>query len=445
VSVSARLSVLIVAEYASTSMAGEARLPLHYYRILRSRGVDVHLLVPDRNRDELLTLFPEDADRLHFTADTWLHRLLWAIHQWLPERLSWFTAGTAMRLLTQWIQGRIAHKLIRRHGINLVHLPIPVTPREPLAIYDLGVPVMLGPMNGGMNYPPDWNSRHPVVDLFMQAGQPIAELLNRLIPGKLRSQLILVANQRTRAALPAGLKTPIVQLTENGVDLRIWSGRGRALSGQSVAVPHFVFIGRLIHWKGADMLLDAFAALIKQQPASLTIIGDGREMNNLIAQVTAMGVSWGRDICQSGIANHVTFAGWLSQPACAEVLAQSDSLVLPSLLESGGAVVLEAMAMGLPVIAADWGGPRDYLDSSCGILVPPACRPEMVRDLTIAMAQLAQDPKLRQQLGAAGQALVYEKYDWERKVDRVMDLYDDLVNPRKIMSVKSKAWATIAG
>jgi glycosyltransferase involved in cell wall biosynthesis len=425
--INSKLCLLIVAEYASMAMAGEPRLPVHYYRILRSRGMDVHLLVPERNRDELLALFPEDADRLHFTADLWLHRLLWSIHQLLPERLSWFTAGTAMRLLTQVIQGRVAKQLIRRHGINLVHLPIPVTPREPVAIYDLGVPIMMGPMNGGMTYPHGWQSCRPVVDGFMRIGRPISRGLNRLIPGKRRAQLLLVANERTRSALPGKLTMPVVELAENGVDLRLWTGEARSLSGQDVAVPHFVFMGRLIQWKGVDMLLESFATLIQAKAASLTIIGDGDELAPLTALATALGLNWTADSDRQGLANQVTFVGWRSQTEAAEIFRQSDVFVLPSVLESGGAVVLEAMAMGLPVIAADWGGPADYIDEHCGMLIATDNRQQLIDDLAVAMLCLAESPELRLRLGVTGRLKVYRDYDWERKVDRMVDLYDGLL------------------
>jgi glycosyltransferase involved in cell wall biosynthesis len=429
-SVNSKLHLLIVAEYASMKMAGEARLPFHYYRILRDRGVDAHLLVHERNRDELLAMFPGDVDRLHFSSDIWLHRLLWSIHQRMPERLSWFTAGTAMRLLTQVIQGRMAKQLILRHCLNLVHLPIPVTPREPLAIYNLGVPMMVGPMNGGMSYPQGWSSKSPLVDWFMQAGQPISNGLNQLIPGKLRAQLLLVANSRTRSALPSNVTMPVVELPENGVDLRLWTGEARALSGQSVEVPHFVFMGRLIRWKGADMLLEAFAALIREQSASLTIIGDGNEMSNLRDLATALGVKWSSDGDQTGRVNEVAFVGWRSQAEAAAIFRHSDVFVLPSVLESGGAVVLEAMAMGLPVIAADWGGPADYVDESCGMLIATQDRQQLIDDLAVAMRRLAQDSELRLQLGQEGRLRVYRDYDWERKVDRMVDLYDGLLAER---------------
>jgi glycosyltransferase involved in cell wall biosynthesis len=422
-----KLCLLIVAEYASMAMAGEPRLPVHYYRILRSRGVDVHMLVHERNRNELLTLFPEDADRLHFSADIWLHRLLWSFHRWLPERLSWFTAGTAMRLLTQVIQGRIAQQLIRRHRINLVHMPIPVTPREPVAIYDLGVPVMIGPMNGGMSYPKGWRSKNHLVSWFMRVGRPVGRGLNRLIPGKRRAELLLVANARTRSALPVGLAMPVVELAENGVDLRLWTGEARSLSGKAVAVPHFVFMGRLIQWKGVDMLLESFAALIQTQAASLTIIGDGDEMASLTALATSLGLTWSLDGGQQGLANQVTFVGWQSQAEAVEIFRRSDVFVLPSVLESGGAVVLEAMAMGLPVIAADWGGPADYIDEHCGMLIATDNRQQLIDDLAVAMLCLAESSELRLRLGMTGRLKVYREYDWERKVDRMVDLYDGLL------------------
>ncbi len=86
-------------------------------------------------------------------------------------------------------------------------------------------------------------------------------------------------------------------------------------------------------------------------------------------------------------------------------------------------MVLEAMAMGLPVIATNWGGPRDYVDSGCGILIEPASREALVNGLTDAMLKLAQSPDLRQRMGRAGQERVMKHFDWERKLDRIIEIY----------------------
>jgi glycosyltransferase involved in cell wall biosynthesis len=84
------------------------------------------------------------------------------------------------------------------------------------------------------------------------------------------------------------------------------------------------------------------------------------------------------------------------------------------------------MALGLPVIAADWGGPADYLDERCGILVSPTPRDTFAARLADAMCRLAQSPQLRKRLGAAGASKVAEQYNWGDKVDRMVALYEEV-------------------
>jgi glycosyltransferase involved in cell wall biosynthesis len=124
-----------------------------------------------------------------------------------------------------------------------------------------------------------------------------------------------------------------------------------------------------------------------------------------------------------GLGSVVKFSGWLSQEACATRLRDADVLVLPSLYECGGAVVLEAMAMGLPVIATAWGGPIDYLDSSCGLLIKPDSRQSLIAGFSDAMTKLATSPDLRSRLGRAGCTRARENFDWERKIDQILEIY----------------------
>ncbi|MEG4535459.1 glycosyltransferase family 4 protein [Microcoleus sp. D2_18a_D3] len=124
--------------------------------------------------------------------------------------------------------------------------------------------------------------------------------------------------------------------------------------------------------------------------------------------------------------NEFTFG--LSQEKCAIKLKQADALVLPSLRECGGAVVMETMAVGLPVIATNWGGPTDYIDSTCGILVEPTSKEGFVKGLTDAMLKLAHSPELRQSMGCAGRERVRQHFDWERKVDRILEIYQQTID-----------------
>ena len=101
----------------------------------------------------------------------------------------------------------------------------------------------------------------------------------------------------------------------------------------------------------------------------------------------------------------------------------ADALVLSSLLECGGAVVLEAMAMAVPVIATNWGGPADYLDASCGILVEPISREGFIHKFSAALIKLATSADLRQQMGLNGQRRIKTEFDWDIKVDQMMNIY----------------------
>src|SRR5205085_10853656 len=125
---------------------GAAILPLHYFRVLRNRGVEAWLIVHERTRDELLQLFPRDADHIRFIPDTKLHLLLNRYGRLLPDTVRHFTSGWLGRLLTQSMARRLARRLIAQYRIDVVHQPIPVSPKESSLLYDLGVPVVIGPM-----------------------------------------------------------------------------------------------------------------------------------------------------------------------------------------------------------------------------------------------------------------------------------------------------------
>jgi len=125
-------------------------------------------------------------------------------------------------------------------------------------------------------------------------------------------------------------------------------------------------------------------------------------------------------------AGTVAFRGWMSQTKCAELVRQCDALVLPSLAECGGAVVLEAMAMEVAVIATSWGGPADYLDASCGILVEPTSKEAFIDNLANALIRLANEPQKRIEMGKSGRRKVLAEFDWEAKADVILEIYGNV-------------------
>lgn len=405
------MRICIVADNASARFGGEAVLPLHYFRQLRQRGVEAWLVVHDRCRAELELLLPEEQERMRFVPDTVFHRALFRLSGWLPRRIAESTVGLLMLMYTQWTQRRVVRQLIREHGIDVLHQPAPVAPSYPSMFFGLGPPLIIGPMNGGMDYPPAFRSAESLASrIFVALARSFTSVTNRLLPGKRNAAVLLVANQRTAAALPTGCRGRVVELVENGVDLATWDAG-------SVSTPkdpsRFVFMGRLVDWKALPIV---FEAMMHVSAATLDVIGHG-----------AIREPWEDESRRCGLADRVRFLGWRSQEECAEALGNATALVLPSLYECGGAVVLEAMAMARPVIATDWGGPSDYLDAETGFLIAPQSREVLVAGFAESMQRLIDDETLAARMGAAARRKVLAQFTWQSKIDRILEIYKSVL------------------
>jgi glycosyltransferase involved in cell wall biosynthesis len=406
------MRICIVADNASARFGGEAILSLHYFRLLRQRGVEVWLVAHDRVRTELEALLPQERDKMRFVSDTAIHRLLFRLSGLLPRRIAESTLGLVMLMYTQWTERRVVRQLIREHSIDVLHQPAPVAPSYPSMFFGLGKPLIVGPMNGGMDYPLAFRSADSLLSrIFVALARPLTAIVNRLLPGKRNAAVLLVANQRTAAALPAGYRGRVVELVENGVDLETW----HAISASVSTANRFVFIGRLVDWKALPIV---FEAMTRVPGATLEVIGDG-----------GMRQPWQLEAERVGLGSRVQFRGWQSQQECAQALANATALVLPSLYECGGAVVLEAMAMARPVIATAWGGPADYLDVETGFLVPPASRESMIAGFADAMQRFIDNPELAARMGADARKKLLADFTWQMKIDRMIEIYKSVVGP----------------
>ena len=247
------MRICIVAEHASVRFGGEALLPVHYFRLLRSRGVESWLVVHSRTQNELTELFPDDIDRILFVPDLWIHKFIFHLSKFLPRRVSLATLGLLNQLITQFCQRAIVRQLIINKQIDVIHQPIPVGPRFPSLFFGLGVPRVVGPLNGGMEYPPFFcSSESRLSRTAIAFASLFSDLANTLLPGKKNADVVLVANDRTRRALPSGIHGKVIELVENGIDFDVW--QGSSTSSEST-VPRFVFLGRLVDWKAVDIVI----------------------------------------------------------------------------------------------------------------------------------------------------------------------------------------------
>lgn len=410
------MRICIVAEHASYRFGGEAILPIHYFARLRARGEDAWLVVHARTRDELEAAFPSDRNRFRYIEDAWFHRLLFRIGRVLPRRIAESTVSLLSMLITQYLARKIVLALRDSEGLDVVHQPIPVSPRFPSLMFGLNLPVIIGPMNGGMEYPPAFRHSESILSrVGVSFGRYFSNLVNSVLPGKKLAKVLLVANRRTRLALPGGIKGQVVELHENGVDLSIWSAPEK-MRGPTSLVPkteHFVFIGRLIDWKCLDIVIEA---LCQVPDAHLEVIGDG-----------SMREAWEHLAGDLGVSSRVEFSGWLTQTECASRMQSAIALVLPSIYECGGAVVLESMAAGVAVIATKWGGPVDYIDSDSGILIEPESRRVLVEGFAAAMRKVIAAPEMARTMGLSGREKVEQYFGWEQKIDSIMHIYRETI------------------
>ncbi|MHB8571669.1 MAG: glycosyltransferase [Candidatus Dormibacteria bacterium] len=182
-----------------------------------------------------------------------------------------------------------------------------------------------------------------------------------------------------------------------GIDLDSFQAPGRAgleLPAGRLAVG---IVGRLQRWKGQDLFLEALALARREHPELHGLVV-GSEM---FGRDPGFGQELEERAARPDLAGHVTFTGFV--PDVPPLLRSLDLVVHASRdPEPFGQVVFEALAAGVPVIAADAGGPAELLhDGEEALLVPAQVQP-----LAAAMVRLAGDPGLRRRLAGAGRALV---------------------------------------
>ena len=171
-------------------------------------------------------------------------------------------------------------------------------------------------------------------------------------------------------------------------------------------------VGSLIHRKGYDVLIEAFAQLGDTE--QLIIIGSGTESERLHAQAE-----------QLGIADRVRFTGMLDKQAIVSLMNESNAFVLPSRGETFGVAYIEAMAMGLPVIATLCGGPEYFVSSDNGLLVDI----DNVEQLTKAMKQM--EKTIDKYQPETIRAYVQERFSAKAIAGQLEEIFENVIKQQK--------------
>ncbi len=205
------------------------------------------------------------------------------------------------------------------------------------------------------------------------------------------------------------------EIIPNGVDTEWFAHPSGRIEKYEDGAPNVLFLGRLDPRNGLDTLLDAFPRVLEKKPeARLVVVGDG--------PMRSMYEKQAKDL----LGKKIFFEGQINgnRP---DYFAASKAFCYPATKASFGITLLEAMAAGTPIVAADNEGFRDVIrDGVNGLLVPQ----NDPRALAKALVTIIEDPSMAQRLSIEGRRKA-EQYSWSHVTDRVLAYYDRVYRRQK--------------
>jgi glycosyltransferase involved in cell wall biosynthesis len=281
----------------------------------------------------------------------------------------------------------------------------------------LGIPGILGPWNGALASPKNFPEIMQAESKWLYPIRNFGRVIDFFVGSTRKATMILTATRSTLLGIPERYRTKCRTLLENGVDLALFQTATYPDVPSDTHPLHIVFVGRLLPFKGVTMLLDAVKAL--NFPVKLTIVGDGSERQNLQANTLNLGLT-----------EQVEFTGNLPLNEVSEIIKKAHVFCLPSVRESGGAVLLEAMAVARPVIAIDFGGPAEIVDDGVGVKLPATGKTDVVQGLIEAFENIRLQPELWRQRGKEGRRRVEIYYSWDAKIASAVSFYLELLEAK---------------
>jgi glycosyltransferase involved in cell wall biosynthesis len=411
------MRVLLIAEAANPEWVS---VPLVGWSLCHaiSQTTSAHIVTQVRNREAFLRAgLRETVDFTAVDTESIAKPMLRLASMLGGSGNKGWTAITAFQSLAYYAFERAVWRTfegrIKKGEFDVVHRVTPVSPTAPSTLARrcarAGVPFVMGPLNGGLAWPPGFEGRRRSEREWLSYVRALYKLMPGYSSARKHSAAIIVGSEATRGQLPKKYLHKTFLLPENGVDLaRFGSRRTRRASAPLTAV----FIGRIVPYKCPDVLLKAGAQLIRAGKLRIRIVGDGPFLAHLQALVMA-----------EGIGDGVDFLGWLPHTEVQSILVESDVLVLPSIREFGGGVVLEAMACGVPAIVADYGGPAELVTANTGLKIRFNSEQSLEDGLREVLQSLADEPATLDRLGDQAWTYVREEYSWQAKAKKILNIY----------------------
>lgn len=298
-----------------------------------------------------------------------------------------------------------------RNGVfDIVHRVTPISSAMPSPLAKWSpVPFVLGPINGGLPWPPQFRSELLKEGEWLRYVRGLYRLTPYVKPTYQKAAAILAAYQHTISRLPTGNRDRTFNFPENGVD----PSRFCVKKYRKTERVTFVYVGKLMPYKSVNVVVSAFSRSDLLRKHRLLIVGDGSDREELEGMVRTYRME-----------GSVVFTGWLTQQEAARHLHDSDVFVYPAIRDSGAGALVEAMYTGLACIASDYGPMAELLAGDRGLRVPLNDREEHIEGFRRAMESLVLDEAKREKLGLRAHEFASEHFLWRNRAKAIRRVYE---------------------
>lgn len=336
----------------------------------------------------------------------------------------WWKATQPLGSLGSWLRVfcwqkqalRLARRRHREAPFALVHQTTFHSFRAPFLAASLGIPSVWGPIAGGEAVPGGFG-RFLGRQKFEERCRNLANQLFLLLPSVrkslCRTTVIIASNRTTLNFLPTSTRKNAVVIPANAiVNLSLQPPAREGHAGESFNI---LYAGNCVARRGISLALEALARL-ENQNYRFYVAGSGSALEE-----------WRSQAVRLGLGERVSFTGHISRTALDALYGKADLFLFPSLRDSGGSGLLEAMEKRVPVVCLDWGGPAEMVMEGTGVKVPVGIPEETIQRLADALASLRDDPHRRQELATAAQARLAQRFSWEEKRRQLVEIYSRIL------------------
>lgn len=277
-------------------------------------------------------------------------------------------------------------------------------------------PFIWGPVGGGDCEPKSFLKVLPLKQRIIQGARYVMNALSFINPFIMipatRAKMILARTPNSARVIPRMFQNKVKVILETAMEESVFEYKKKNRDDGTLKM---IITGRLLPNKNILTAVRALKYIPANYEVSLTIIGSGCQRQAIEEEIQ-----------RNGRVDDVTIISEMPRQEVLKLVEQSDLFLFPSLREGGSWSLMEAMAIGLPVICLDWAGMAITVDDTCAIRLPVTNPEQMPKDMATAIIKLIEKPELRKQMGENGRKRIQSMFNWEAKGRFIEELFVEL-------------------